>query len=79
MIQRSKKRAATANRMRENVRVCIGGESEVTVGSICNVASARDSDRRSAARRRTGRKKNTIGMSMEDMPWVRSTDKGSDR
>lgn len=64
--QRSRRRMATENKTRMNVRVCIGEESSVVVGDILNVVSEREEDRRSVARRRTGRKKSTIGMNMRD-------------
>jgi len=64
MRQRSRRRAAAANRVRKTARVCIGDGSSVFVRDNLKAVSASDKDRRRAARRRTGRKKSMIGTSM---------------
>jgi len=67
MRERSRSRMTAAKRIRKTTRVCIGGGSNDTMGKNPRVVSVREADRRTAARRVTGRKKSTTGKNMCDM------------
>src|SRR6266436_2246352 len=67
MRQRSRRTATTPKRTRNMVRVCIGEGSSVWMEDNFKVSSARENDRRSVARRMTGRKNNMIGTNIRNM------------